>query len=59
MNNNIISSMPVILDLYEKSKSKFLTDKGLDFFCGERLAWGHPDKDAHINYAEHLYEILR
>lgn len=59
MNTNISTTLPVLTKMYNTSMSKFLTDKGLDDFSFKRLPWGHPEEDAHVKYAGHLYEILR
>lgn len=55
----IETTMPIIKEMYNSSKQKFLTDKSLDDFCTVYHGWGHPDATAHQKYAEHLYEILR
>lgn len=59
MKNNIKTNIPLIEKLYQDCANDFLTDKGLDDFSNDRLAWGHPDQVAHDKYAEYLYDILR
>ena len=57
MSNELKTSMPVLIKMYEDCN--FLTKKGLDDFTTVQMPWGHPGADAHVKYAEHLYEILR
>lgn len=59
MSDEFKTTIPILEIMINKSKEKFITNKGLDDFCVERHAWGHPTLDAHIKYADHLYEILR
>lgn len=59
MKNDINPKIELLKKVYNDCSNGFLTDKGLDDFSQGRLAWGHPDKEAHIKFAEHLYELLR
>jgi len=59
MNNSLDTSFDLFKDLYKGIEENFLSKKGLDDFSINRHCWGHPEKEAHKKYAEHLYEILR
>ena len=64
MNDNPITNLKcynqdLFSKMYSDLKTLLLTNTGLDDFSKTYHAWGHPDKEAHKKYAEHLYEILR
>jgi len=59
MKDTFTTSMLTLQRLFNSSKEKFLTQSTLDDFCQQRHAWGHPDKEAHEKYAEHIYGLLR
>lgn len=59
MKNNFNTTNDLLERIYDDCSQNFITQKSLDDFGTERLAWGHPGKTAHQLYAEHLYEILR
>lgn len=54
-----INASQELKDMYNNLTESYVTHKSLDDFTDHYMPWGHPNGQAHTDYADHLYEIFR